>query len=115
MNFDRIAPWYRSLEWIVFGDKLQRCRIASLAEIGAPRRVLIVGEGDGRFLAEFLRVHPDAEVDCLDASVRQWRARKRDVEGSIELDVTRISPLSGDEPHVLDAAHGTADMRRHRN
>lgn len=66
------------LEWIAFGDALQRCRIACLGEIAAPRRALIVGEGNGRFLCELLRLHPEVEVDCLDASQRMLQlARER--------------------------------------
>jgi ubiquinone/menaquinone biosynthesis C-methylase UbiE len=78
VSFDAIAPWYRTLEWVAFGDDLQRCRIACLGEIVAPRRALIVGEGNGRFLCELLRVHSGVEVDCIDASQRMLQlARKR--------------------------------------
>lgn len=78
MGFDPLAPWYQTLERIAFGDDLQRCRVACLGEITMPHRALIVGEGNGRFLCELLRLHPGIEIDCLDAS---WRmlllARKR--------------------------------------
>jgi ubiquinone/menaquinone biosynthesis C-methylase UbiE len=78
VSFDTLAPWYRTLEWIAFGDDLQRCRTACLGEIAAPRRALIVGEGNGRFLCELLRVYPGVEVDCIDASQRMLQlARKR--------------------------------------
>ncbi len=78
MSFDALAPWYRTLEWIAFGDELQRCRVACLGEIAAPRRALIIGEGNGRFLCELLRFHPEVEVDCIDASHRMLQlARKR--------------------------------------
>ncbi len=78
MSFDALAPWYRTLEWIAFGDDLQRCRVACLGEIAAPKHVLIVGEGNGRFLRELLRLHPDVEVDCVDASERMLQlARQR--------------------------------------
>ena len=78
MSFDALAPWYRMLEWVAFGDELQRCRVAFLKEITGPRRALIVGEGNGRFLCELLRLHPGVEVDCLDASDHMLRlARKR--------------------------------------
>lgn len=70
MSFDAIAPWYRALEAIAFGGVLQRSRVACLPEIGSPHRALIVGEGNGRFLAELLRLHPNVEVDCADASQR---------------------------------------------
>jgi len=78
VSFDALAPWYRTLEWIAFGDDLQHCRVACLSEIAAPQRALIVGEGNGRFLCELLRLHPGVEVDCLDASDHMLRvARKR--------------------------------------
>jgi ubiquinone/menaquinone biosynthesis C-methylase UbiE len=84
VSFDTLASWYRTLEWIAFGNDLQRCRVAFLGEIVAPHRVLIVGEGNGRFLCELLQLHPRVEVDCLDASQRMLQlARQR---GEDELD-----------------------------
>jgi ubiquinone/menaquinone biosynthesis C-methylase UbiE len=73
VSFDAVAPWYRTLETIAFGNALQRGRIACLHEIGSPRRALIVGEGNGRFLRELLTVHPQIQVDCIDASERMLR------------------------------------------
>ncbi len=70
MSFDRIAPYYRWLESGIFGAKLQRARIAWIDGIETPARVLIVGEGTGRFLCEFLERYVDVEVDCVDASAR---------------------------------------------
>ena len=70
MSFDAVAPWYRTLETIAFGNALQRARIACLKQIIPPRRALIVGEGNGRFLCELLCAHRDVEVDCVDASER---------------------------------------------
>ena len=78
MSFDIIAPWYRTLETIAFGNALQRARVACLNEIEAPKRALIVGEGNGRFLSEFLRRHRRVEIDCIDASERMLQlARQR--------------------------------------
>jgi len=78
VSFDAVAPWYRTLETVAFGNALQRARLACLNEIQAPCRVLIVGEGNGRFLHELIRMHPDVEVDCVDASARMLDlARKR--------------------------------------
>ena len=70
MNFDRVAPYYRWLEVLVFGRQLQTARIAFVRQIASPQRVLIVGEGDGRFLAEFVRAHPGVAVDCVETSAR---------------------------------------------
>lgn len=82
MSFDAVARWYRALETIAFGNDLQRCRVACLGEIPFPRRALIVGEGNGRFVVELLRVHPNLEVDCVDASERMLRLAR----GRIELE-----------------------------
>ena len=65
-----MAPWYRALETIAFGNALQRARTACLDEIGSPRRALVVGEGNGRFLAALLQRHPLVEIDCVDSSQR---------------------------------------------
>jgi ubiquinone/menaquinone biosynthesis C-methylase UbiE len=78
VSFDRIAPHYQRIESCCAGRVLQRCRTAFLDEIGSPVRVLILGEGDGRFLAELLRLHPQAEVTCVDASAAMLQlARSR--------------------------------------
>lgn len=70
MNFDEIARFYRALEFVSAGSKLQRCRVAFLPEIATPRRVLLAGEGHGRFLPECERIFPEAEILVVDASAR---------------------------------------------
>jgi ubiquinone/menaquinone biosynthesis C-methylase UbiE len=70
VSFDSVAPFYRALETIVFGNALQRARVRWLGEIGTPRRALIVGEGNGRFLRALVRSHPDLRIDCVDESAR---------------------------------------------
>ncbi|HEX4343859.1 MAG TPA: class I SAM-dependent methyltransferase [Verrucomicrobiae bacterium] len=56
------------MEWILAGEKLQRCRVAWLAEVKTARRALLVGEGHGRFLAECARTFPQTQFTCVDAS-----------------------------------------------
>jgi SAM-dependent methyltransferase len=67
-NFDGVARWYRWLEYAAFGRALERCRFALLPELAEARRVLILGEGDGRFLQQLLQVNPRAWVDVVEAS-----------------------------------------------
>lgn len=80
MNCDRIARAYRWLEFASFGRALQRRREAFLAEIAAARRVLLLGDGDGRFLAALLRRNPRATVDSVDGSARMLALARRRVE-----------------------------------
>ena len=79
MNFDSLAASYRWLETIVFGDQLQQARVAFLGKIESPGRVLIVGEGNGRFLAELVRCYPEANVDCVEGSARMIELAQRTV------------------------------------
>lgn len=68
MSFDRLAPFYRAMEFVLAGGKLQRCRLAWLDEAKDCRRVLIVGEGPGRFLTECVKALPESQILCVDAS-----------------------------------------------
>jgi trans-aconitate methyltransferase len=81
VSFDAIAPWYRTLETIAFGNSLQRARVACLDEIGSCQRALIAGEGNGRFLAALLQSQPLIRIDCIDSSQRMLdRARQNVLE-----------------------------------
>ena len=77
-GFDRLARPYRLLERLAFGHDLERTRTALLHELTLAKRVLILGEGDGRFLARFFHVNPRAQIDCVDKSAEMLRlAQKR--------------------------------------
>ena len=68
MSFDRIARYYEALETIAAGGKMQRCRLAFLEDIPVPRKVLLAGEGHGKFLLECVRRYPGAKIVVIDAS-----------------------------------------------
>jgi ubiquinone/menaquinone biosynthesis C-methylase UbiE len=94
MSFDILAPHYRWMEWLSAGGKLQRCRTAFLDVIPAPRRVLFLGEGNGRCLSALLRRYPGAHCTCVDASTSMLeRARRR----------VRALDLSGGEVNFIHA------------
>lgn len=68
-RFDRVARPYQLLEALAFQRALQHARTAFLPTAApSATRVLIVGEGDGRFLQAFRRFNPTAHVTVLDAS-----------------------------------------------
>lgn len=125
MNFDLLAPHYRWMEFVLAGNKLQRCRTAFLDSVGSVRRILIVGEGNGRFLAECRRKLKNAQIMCLDASSRMIRLARRRVEGQrlsqrdiqfVHTDLFEWTPPS--RPFDLVVTHfvldcfGSAQLRR---
>jgi ubiquinone/menaquinone biosynthesis C-methylase UbiE len=77
MSFDLLAPHYRWLEFVLAGEKLQRCRTAFLNQAREPSRILILGEGNGRFLVECRRQFRDACITCVDASHKMLGAAGR--------------------------------------
>jgi SAM-dependent methyltransferase len=67
-NFDRLAKLYMWMELVTFGPLLARCREAFLSEHVPARRAVVLGDGDGRFTAELLRVNSQVRIDAVDAS-----------------------------------------------
>jgi ubiquinone/menaquinone biosynthesis C-methylase UbiE len=94
MNADRIASSYRWLEYAAFGLALEYARFDFLPHAAHARGVLILGEGDGRFLARLLRCNRHARVAVVESSGRM-----------IQLAHTRVPPvdLSRVEFHQIDA------------
>jgi ubiquinone/menaquinone biosynthesis C-methylase UbiE len=68
VNFDRVARPYRWLEYLSFGPWLAHCRSAQLARLTTARRALLLGDGDGRFLARLLAINPTLTADVVDSS-----------------------------------------------
>ena len=77
MSFDTLAPHYRWMEHVLAGQKLQRCRTAHLANISAPKHALLMGEGNGRFLTEFVKRFPQSKAVCVDASEKMLASAKQ--------------------------------------
>jgi ubiquinone/menaquinone biosynthesis C-methylase UbiE len=75
-NFDRLAPFYRWMEWIAFGRALCRCRCRFLDELRDCRAALVLGDGDGRFTARLLEENRNVKVEAIDASGAMLRVLK---------------------------------------
>jgi SAM-dependent methyltransferase len=98
MSFDRLAPHYRWMEWLLAGDKLQRCRTTFLDTLPSVRHALLLGEGNGRFLREFLRKQSTMRVTCVDSSPCMLKEARKTVrsDGRVTFvccDVTGWEPL----------------------
>ncbi len=77
-NFDRIARLYRWMEYVSLGPSLQQTRTHFLPLLQDQRRAVLLGDGDGRFLARLLQQNPTLQaeaVDCSGAMLRLLRAR----------------------------------------
>lgn len=83
VNFDPVARLYRWTEYLSFGPMLERCRETYLARLTEARRALVLGDGDGRFLARLLAVNPGLTVDVVDSSRRMLRVLESRVESRI--------------------------------
>lgn len=68
VSFDAIARPYRWLEYLTLGPLLQRTRLHFLPQLLDRRRAVVLGDGDGRFLAELLRRDPELKADAVDTS-----------------------------------------------
>ncbi len=67
-GYDRLARSYVWLEYVAFGSALMRCRLALLDDLVDVKRMLIIGEGDGRFLAAVLAKYPNLKVVVVEQS-----------------------------------------------
>lgn len=99
MSFDILAPHYRWMEWLSAGEKLQRCRTAFLDAIEPPSKVLIFGEGNGRFLAALLQRFPQVQVTSVDASQAMIeKARQRLGEKAAQVEFIHADALEWQPP-----------------
>jgi SAM-dependent methyltransferase len=67
-NFDRVARIYRWAEYLTLGPLLQRTRTHFLTQLPTLHRALILGDGDGRFLAQLLATQPHLQALAVDTS-----------------------------------------------
>ena len=112
-SYDNLARWYLWLERAAFGNLLTRVRDdvlnRLLDDLQRGQRVLILGEGDGRFLQNFsLQAQVACQVDCVDKSramLARARARLQPSEQLeltfIQADVTQGIPTNGQYDAVV--------------
>jgi ubiquinone/menaquinone biosynthesis C-methylase UbiE len=79
MNANRLARWYRWIEYAAFGRALERRRFAFLHRLAGARRLLVLGEGDGRTLGRLLIEAPKAQIDVIELSIEMIGLSRRRV------------------------------------
>ncbi len=79
MNADPLARWYRWIEYAAFGGALERSRFAFLDRLSQARRILILGEGDGRALQRLLELNRrnDVEIHVVERSAEMIALARR--------------------------------------
>jgi tRNA (cmo5U34)-methyltransferase len=91
-QFDPVAPFYPVLEQCVFGSHLNRARHAFFDRVVEADRILLVAEGNGRFLTALLTHKNTGYVEVIEKSpvmIRLAEARVRTL-GEVRCDLKFI-------------------------
>lgn len=83
-DFDWIARPYRVLEYLTLGRMLERTREYFLPLLRDSTHALVIGDGDGRFLAKLLHANPRLRATATDSSATM-----------LELLCRRCNPFAG--------------------
>jgi ubiquinone/menaquinone biosynthesis C-methylase UbiE len=76
-TFDLIASSYPLLEQTVFGSTLSQARRFFIPRIAEGNNILLIGEGNGRFLSEMVEQPSSASYTVVDSSARMLEAAAR--------------------------------------
>jgi len=113
-QFDRIAPLYDILSYLVFGRSLQRAQTVFLADIPTGATILLVGGGSGWLLEQIIRTCQPRRVLYLELSAQMvarasQRMIKKGLLGTVEFQTGSILELQSPEsfdviltPFLLD-------------
>ena len=85
------------MEYLTFGRLLERCRNHFIPQLAQCRSALVLGDGDGRFLARLLAANPSLHACAVDTSAAMLRLLDHRVHNAI-----------GDAPARLRIHHGDA-------
>jgi SAM-dependent methyltransferase len=76
-NFDPVARLYRYAEYLTLGPLLQRTRTHFLPQLPPRTHALLLGDGDGRFLAQLLTQQPHLHALAVDTSATMLHLLRR--------------------------------------
>lgn len=89
-DFNLIARPYRWLEYLTLGRALERCRTHYLPQLRDCCRALVLGDGDGRFLAQLLAHNHHLQADAVDTSTTMLRLLRQRSEAATPDAGTRL-------------------------
>jgi SAM-dependent methyltransferase len=102
-NFDRIARIYRYAEYLTLGPLLQRTRTHFLPQLTLCRRALVLGDGDGRFLAHLLQQNRGLQAVAVDTSATMLSLLQTRCHKVMPHDTNRLRVWQGSALHVTPA------------
>ena len=100
-NFDRVARIYRWAEYIALGPVLVRTREHFLSRLSGCRRALVLGDGDGRFLARLLAVQPGLSAVAVDTSAAMLRLLERRCRAAMPEAAQRLRTVCGSALEIV--------------
>ncbi len=102
-DFDRVAHIYRWAEWLTLGPLLESTRTHWVPQLADRRHALVLGDGDGRFLAALLRHNPDLHALAVDTSAAMLSLlRRRCRPWATRVTTQQASALTVDAPPNTD-------------
>jgi SAM-dependent methyltransferase len=102
-NFDPVARIYRWAEYLTLGPLLQRTREHHLPALMDSRQALVLGDGDGRFLARLLESNSALHATAIDTSAAMLDLlRSRCAFAANRLQTEQLSALLVDAPPRTD-------------
>jgi SAM-dependent methyltransferase len=102
-NFDPVARIYRYAEYLTLGPLLQRTRTHFLPQLTECRRVLALGDGDGRFLARLLQQNRGLQAVAVDTSAEMLTLLQTRCHKVMPHDTNRLRIWYGSALHVTPA------------
>ena len=92
-NFDRVARLYRWSEYLALGRLLEHIRFHFLPQLQGCTNALILGDGDGRFLARLMQQNPALHATAVDTSATMLHLLRRRCMQSAPAAATRLSTI----------------------
>jgi SAM-dependent methyltransferase len=95
-NFDHIARAYRTLEYLTMGRALENTRLHYLPSVTHANNALVIGDGDGRFLASLLAAAPKLRATAIDSSQKMLDLLRKRCEAVAPDASTRLRTIHTD-------------------
>ena len=104
-SFDRLANSFWLLEALAFGKRLEVVRNSGLKYAKTARWALLIGDGDGRFAAQLLKVNAQLRIHSLDSSRAMLRTARRRIRRETPAGGCHYVPIQADARRFVYAAN----------